>query len=888
MRQVLDGQVRRGRRVAKLGRRTRKWLRLRLRLRLGLGVALLVCVCATASAQVETELRDGDRYFDDGDWKRAAAAYDRALKRFPAQVPASAWGKRAAIFTIVRDWQAGLRFVAEAKRVLGAVPEVGEQEALMLWALARKTEAVQVAEAVVVARPQAFSNQNIIGEYYAANDAGKTVAAYDAYLAHRPNALASGDLLPRLRLGFALLTVAQRDTSGSALETFAKAERQFVAVRTTFGKRALAAQNADNGLCAAYVGLGKYDQAVAACERVVQQGGRGDLSGAVWYNLGVAYLNKRQQRKARLAASEFMRIRHGDSRALTLLGDVHFAELDWQGALTHYLRAEQQMRAGQTREAIGLAVRLGKTYRRLPGADQPQSPQLALAVAKLRAALQANPDALDLVLELGAALASAQQDANVVALVRPWLHSDLAGLELSDEPALPTEHRRAGPDVRISDDARARLLGMLGKAWYNLGRLPQARMAFARAVQLQPHDVAARRRMIETLNALALATLARDPRGAQRLLDEALLLDSRHPLVLTNLAVLALDRGDCEAAVQHLEAVAKATASHAEVRLRLLARAYQCVRKPDIEKARAAYVAAEAEAKRVGARSVLAEVYIESAQLEGGANAGDAVEKLQAAIATAPPEVLGVAKRNLTLALFRRGWQRLRDGAIGEALTDFERAKKSGTMLRGVEPQVIDYAIALAQLERGAVGEGLASMRAVFARPGAATYVPAPFAAWGAAFFAAYGNYRGGNAVARENAARELQRFASTAPSGLTSSLQQMAAVAWELAAFDHWRSGRLAAAQRDLAAAQSRTDAAAERRIIVDRAAMGLAPTDIARLEALQGEPPEALINLGILYERAGRMKDAYEVWVRARARGANHKDLPKWIDAKKKIYGF
>jgi hypothetical protein len=73
-----------------------------------------------------------------------------------------------------------------------------------------------------------------------------------------------------------------------------------------------------------------------------------------------------------------------------------------------------------------------------------------------------------------------------------------------------------------------------------------------------------------------------------------------------------------------------------------------------------------------------------------------------------------------------------------------------------------------------------------------------------------------------------------------------------------------------------------------LDRAALALGKDKIAALEALAGNPPEALVDLGIAYELAGRPKDAYDAWVRARARGVKLPELQKWIDAKKRIYGF
>jgi hypothetical protein len=58
--------------------------------------------------------------------------------------------------------------------------------------------------------------------------------------------------------------------------------------------------------------------------------------------------------------------------------------------------------------------------------------------------------------------------------------------------------------------------------------------------------------------------------------------------------------------------------------------------------------------------------------------------------------------------------------------------------------------------------------------------------------------------------------------------------------------------------------------------------------MESFGVSPPEALVNLGILHDRAGRPREAYDAWQRARARGFVTRELQKWIEAKKRIYGF
>jgi hypothetical protein len=73
-----------------------------------------------------------------------------------------------------------------------------------------------------------------------------------------------------------------------------------------------------------------------------------------------------------------------------------------------------------------------------------------------------------------------------------------------------------------------------------------------------------------------------------------------------------------------------------------------------------------------------------------------------------------------------------------------------------------------------------------------------------------------------------------------------------------------------------------------MDRAALALGKNSLDTIEGLAGNPPESLVNLGILYDQLGRPRDAYDAWTRAKARGVQTRDLQRWIDTKKRIYGY
>jgi hypothetical protein len=108
------------------------------------------------------------------------------------------------------------------------------------------------------------------------------------------------------------------------------------------------------------------------------------------------------------------------------------------------------------------------------------------------------------------------------------------------------------------------------------------------------------------------------------------------------------------------------------------------------------------------------------------------------------------------------------------------------------------------------------------------------------------------------------------------------------MVAQDQWRSGQWGAAMKSLQSAERLATAEQKRRLTNDRAALSLGKDKINDLDGLGGNPAEALVNLGIIYDMLDRPREAYDAWTRAKARGVNTRDLQKWIDAKKRIYGY
>jgi hypothetical protein len=326
--------------------------------------------------------------------------------------------------------------------------------------------------------------------------------------------------------------------------------------------------------------------------------------------------------------------------------------------------------------------------------------------------------------------------------------------------------------------------------------------------------------------------------------------------------------------------------SDAVLTARLLGRAYVCGSRPDPRRASEAFAAAEREAKKANAQLALAEIYTEWAPLTWDADLGGAVEKLDQAvqIASQDPEVAPAAKRNLALALYRRGWKNLHDGRTQEAANDFERATRDPSVLKGTEPLAFDFSFAIALLDSGHGDQAARIFKTLAARGNQAAYLKPPYAKIGAQYWAAYAGYRTQSGAARAAACDELGKLEGE----LGGRVRELLASCWETAAVDAGRAGQTGAAAKDLVAADKTASAEQKRRISLDRIALSLDKSKVGELEAFGGEPPEALVDLGIVYDMLGRPKDAYEAWLKAKAKGAAAPLLQRWIDAKKRIYGF
>ncbi len=810
--------------------------------------AISAIASAPAFAQVDQDIKEGDELFDRGgekNLKKAAKKYDRAIKKSPSLVSPEAYAKRAAIYFLLKKYDAGLRFIdGKALKQHPGASEVLEYKALILWALKKPEDAIEVADKVAASAPSSYQAQLLRGTYYFGRDPATAASAFDNYLKYRPGALADRDGMPRLKLGLAYLTVNEPE----------KAEKQFEIASKQFRKKKSIVINAQNGLCAAYSANGKYDQAITVCEKITDNRKHIDRKGSAWYNLGRAYLEKKQPTKARQAGLEYIQYNQSSPKGYVLLGDAYFEERKYQEALQYFKEAEK--RGDRSTDNL---LKMGRSYREL---DDPDS-----ALVRLEAAAATEPGSVPIAVELGEVYLhpKIRADAKAFGAV-----SKLIKTELTPEQ---------------EDDVRF----IAGRALYNQGKLAQAKVHFLRAHTLAPKDVKYRDGLVDTINGQAFEAYGKkDRRKTLVFLKEAHGYDTASAVTNLNLAVVSIEDGQCDDAHGYLKPLLKKGKNRVTAQ-RLKARAYMCQKKPDTKKAVEYY---ERAAKGASNNKLLqAEIYTEWAPLIAKADLADALDKLETAdqIASTNPALQKAIQRNLALLKFRRGWELMRSRSPDKAVAEFERSMRNPGVLKGTEELAFEFSLALAYLESGQTTEASKIFSKLAKKGGEGKYLKAPYDKVGADFFSAYADYRTNNIKSRRRAESEFTKMQRGAKGKFASKLRELIGSANEYIAYAEYRSGKASSAGKALSTAAKYATSAQQKRLIDhNRAVLGMKSVNPAVFAKMGGNPPESIINLGVAYDRAGDPKKAYDAWVQAKSKGARAPDLDKWIAAKRRIFGY
>ena len=386
-----------------------------------------------------------------------------------------------------------------------------------------------------------------------------------------------------------------------------------------------------------------------------------------------------------------------------------------------------------------------------------------------------------------------------------------------------------------------------------------------------------RKLLVDALVTLALQKMQKEPAEAERLLAKAEPLDAMNPVVLRNLGIARLALDKPADALPILDRAAKIDGASITSMLAARARALT----GDVTGARPLYDKALAAEKD---KDNAIEIAIDwaASEVAGGdpTLAVTALEKVAPNARDAKPALASRHKSALSTARHAAGIAAIRAGTGTKAV---ELLKASVA----ADPSLAKKCdLALAAVVAGDAAPALVALRAV---SGQSCPFPPPADTQATPILIAFTE-----GLSARRAAKAVDKLTSLAgkSSGPAATLlnTSIRVVALE-AAQDAYRNGQLAQARKFLTTARG-----ANARVGGDEVAHNLAVLDlvegkvdaaIAALDRLAARVPEALVNLGIAYERKGDPVRALDAWRRARKAGVRFAPLAEWIEAKERIYG-
>jgi tetratricopeptide (TPR) repeat protein len=648
--------------------------------------------------------------------------------------------------------------------------------------------------------------------------------------------------------------------------------------------------------------IGKWPDAITALEAYFAHRPR-ELAGEDARNqveLADAYLRFRQPQKALGLFESAARARKNDLRARIGVAWAT-AAIDCKKArpLLHQLEPiadqhpEVRLVDGQCALALGDvdgALSLGRRYlerarkqsaagHALVGEAYAARGQLADAKKELETARTLEPNRrrwtvrLAVVLrranELDGALATLEQlGPPASAAIDPDWWVELGEVLLAKNEA-KTVVTRLGPIVpELGSHAQAHTV--LGAALLASGQADAAIKPLEEAETIQS-SARSRRLLADALATVGVTKLvANEAADAEPLLVRAEQIDP-NPLVLRNLGIAKLALGKTADAETVLDRAAKADPSPTTMMLAARARALA----GNIAAARALYERAlDGDKDNV-------EIAIDWAASElAGGDPAIAVTALEKTATGARGALAARHKSALASARHAAGLAQLRAGNGAKAV-ELLRASGQG---EATLARKCDLAIASV-----VAGDATAALSALKAIQGQSCPFPSPADTQAAPILIAFTE-----GLNPKRAGKALDRL--TALSGkATGTAAQMLGTAIRVvalnAAQDAYRNGQLAQARKHLATARN-----ANARVGGDEVAHNLAVLDLAdgrndaaisSLEKLATKVPEALVNLGVAYERSGDHARALDAWRRARKAGVRFGSLAEWIDAKERLYG-
>jgi len=888
---------------------------------------------AGSETEEEAILKKAEEAFQSGDYDSAADLYDQAIKLDPNRV--EAFVKRASLYFRQRKYDQAIELLTRAEKLSVSDLSVKTALGLTLYESGQREHGLGYLEEVARQRPETHGAQFQIGKHYARLNPQRATQALEQYFRYRPEEDKRNDGEAQLLLGTAYYLSGNLPEARKLLEKAQQSRSKDNQVRQMLGTLLIAQQQWAEGaaqyepllsdvqrrpavafnLATCYLKLGRRDEARKLAQ--TYQGLRpDDPRGPIL----LAQIEQAGEKESDL--KEAIR-RYQEAQELIKKSSVQTTKVNVPAAIGRaYLRLNDPARASQAAEAA-LAELSNRPAAEGASIDEVQLLALALE-AKL---LQMNHGKVGpgggppgLINHADKLAQLAPSDAKVLALSGSGAYAsgnfEKARRYYSESQQLDDRVPRSRLGLARTLEQLALLslltvgdLGDAGKEVKDPAKIADRQTAIGNAVSLlrQAQKLDDSPSIVRNL-ATALI-IQGNGAEAERLVASALTGSGKSDPLLWVVqarilgqqkqflqAVEAADRAVSEARKQ-LDNLPGAEGGRRPLLLKQLAstRIEQAARYLALDAARTTAVTAkDRERLDTGIEGM------QHASRDLGSLSGSEGKELQKA-----------AHRNLQLLHLRRGRLRLaeaeshisRSGVTAattkeaeDALTDILKAIELAAFEHKPE---LGYAQCLAALA-GAQSNQFKVARDLIAKAkDNGCDLVAPYNRLGTELLSVFVQYRASTApLQREALLRTLPRLQAKATGNDSATLQKVLRTllySTNLAlAYDYHLLGRSKLVGPTLRNAQK----AQPQRIDADDEALlshNLAVADILEgkpggekvLERLAPNPPESLVNLGILHDRRGEARKALDFYKRAADKGARTAKLREWIDTKDRMIG-
>ncbi len=595
------------------------------------------------------------------------------------------------------------------------------------------------------------------------------------------------------------------------------------------------------GLATAYMGRGYFNAALNLLLPLRKLAQRKPI---IHLYLARCFHRMRRKKQALDHLRRYSLKRPGDVQTLILKGDIYFLHNEFGPALAAYKQAmvksprsiEAKLKYGR---ALLLRKRAAEAYKVLAAAARSQP---------------SNPEVLGVLSQALLALRRAKEAVAVLTRMLRLRPSYPGGLALRGDAHLAA--------------------GLVGKAIAD----------YRAARRINPKSWRARRGLIRALNRRARdRLLGKSTAGALKDLRSAFLLDPQRIFTNINLGIAYLVAHRPKEAARHLMQVQKKLPRNFAVN-RLLGRLYHDTGR--LKQARAHYLKARQAARSLPAR-FQAEVEIElGALLAAQGSIDDAVSVLKSAVSSSEgsDDLAPIAQANLAIALLDRGYRNLEKGKGQQAVADLEIARRYAARLKGNQPLLVRFLLAMALLDTGRWAKAAAAFRKLSGRKSLARVLRPPFDRLGAAYFRAYTRYRRGG---YEAAATALGRLLRRARGPARVRIREIIRSAYELRASQLVRRGR----HRRAAILYKRARPLGLSRVGRHNQAVSWYRSG-KRAKALaawkRGPTASSLCNVGTHYDNAGNPQAAHAWYKKCAARGGASAAIKKRIQTIGRLFGY